>query len=1302
MVVTDTGASTGRGDGDAADLGEARERALLAPYLPRLIVDWMAETPERQHAVVEGTVAFVDISGFTKLSERLAKQGKIGAEELAATIGTCFGDLLDLAYANGGRLLKFGGDALLLLFSGTDHEVRACRAVFDMRRRLRVVGRLTVLGQRVNLRMSVGVHSGPFDMFLVGGSHRELIVTGPAASTTVAMEAAATAGQILLSERTAAALAPSDLGPEVGVGRLLRRSPTGGGAQPTPTGPVPAGIDLAGCIPVALVASLLGTSREPEHRRVTVAFVHFDGTDSMIETRGAAATVQVLDRLVTETQQAVDSEGVSFLASDIDRDGGKLILVAGAPLASGEDEHRMLLAVRRIMDSGGRPPLRIGVNRGPVFAGDIGPHYRRTFTVMGDTVNLAARLMAKAEPGQILASPEVLSRSRSDFEVQRVEPFFVKGKARPVEALDVGRRLGGRGAEASANLPFVGRELELALWGQAVQEARRGVGSVIEIVAEPGTGKSRLLEEFRSAAEGMVVLSSRCDYYESSSPYGAVRPVLRSVLGLGSDAPSGPASERLHKVLVAHAPGLVPWAPLLGAVVDVDVSETPETSSLAPEFRTARLAEAVSELLSRFLPGPLTWLVEDAHWMDEASAELFGRLANDAASRPWVLCCTRRDQPTGFVAPDDLSARISLQPLGASEALVLAQAASAGAALPAHELSMLVARSGGNPLFLRELLAAARDGGDIDALPDSVEAVIAARIDRLAPDDRHFLRRLSVLGRTFPADLVGAVVDDVPDPSAAIWARLDDFVGVEGGNQLEFRHALLRDGAYDGLSYRLRRELHARAADAIVDGLDDRVAEQGGLLSYHYLNAGRHREALKYSVMAAERARAVFANGESAQLYSRALSAARGLGDLDDRELLSLHESLGDARYKASTYASAVTSYGAARRLAQGDPVGLARLLLKTARVMGRLDRYSGALRWISRGLRAVEGIDGREAATQRAQLLAWYARFSQESGRHRRALVWCERAVAEAERAGDTDALANALKVTDWALMDLGTLAEPDNWRRALELFAAIGDVASQSTLLNGLGMVAYFRGDWSEALDYYRESQQMAGRAGDSVLEAVEINNIAEIVLEQGRLDEAETLFIEAARSWQAAGYRSGEASVQCNLARVASGRGDYERAMALFDESLRGAQRVGGSVEALEAQARTAECMMVAGRAAEAVALADEALASGRALGGVRAQDPLLHRVRGAGLARLGSVPEAAQALRLSLIAAHERQAAHEVALTLSVMAELGLDHDGRDADSLEKESRSILAGLGVLRTPDLLGWRSSSDAAIAPVH
>ncbi|MFL5738163.1 MAG: adenylate/guanylate cyclase domain-containing protein, partial [Actinomycetota bacterium] len=176
--------------------GTATGTTILRPYVPRMLIQWISEEPECTCREIEGSVVFVDISGFTKLSERLSKKGKVGAEELTDVLGACFARLLAIAYGNGGSLLKFGGDALLLLFTGDEHPVKACRAAVGMRRTLREIGRLESLGVKANLRMSVGVHSGTFSFFLVGDSHRELIVTGPAATETVTMEGTAVAGEI--------------------------------------------------------------------------------------------------------------------------------------------------------------------------------------------------------------------------------------------------------------------------------------------------------------------------------------------------------------------------------------------------------------------------------------------------------------------------------------------------------------------------------------------------------------------------------------------------------------------------------------------------------------------------------------------------------------------------------------------------------------------------------------------------------------------------------------------------------------------------------------------------------------------------------------------------------------------------------------------------------------------------------------------------------------------------------------------------------------------------------------------------
>ncbi|MGH2726372.1 MAG: adenylate/guanylate cyclase domain-containing protein, partial [Actinomycetota bacterium] len=275
---------------------------ILRPYLPRLAIEWLAEHPNEAFREIDGTLVFVDISGFTKLSERLARRGKVGAEELTDTIGVCFQELLAVAYAAGGSLIKFGGDALLLLFRGNDHAGRGCAAAVGMRATLRRIGNIVTSGGRVRLRMSVGVHTGAFHFFMGGDDHSELLVTGPAATQTTLMEQTAEAGEIIVSPATAKNVPARWLGATKGRGVLLRSAAPAGEAT---VDPIPdEALDPTPAVPVAIREHLLAGASEPEHRQASVMFLRFEGSDEIISAEGPAALADRLAKLVALVQKA--------------------------------------------------------------------------------------------------------------------------------------------------------------------------------------------------------------------------------------------------------------------------------------------------------------------------------------------------------------------------------------------------------------------------------------------------------------------------------------------------------------------------------------------------------------------------------------------------------------------------------------------------------------------------------------------------------------------------------------------------------------------------------------------------------------------------------------------------------------------------------------------------------------------------------------------------------------------------------------------------------------------------------------
>jgi class 3 adenylate cyclase/tetratricopeptide (TPR) repeat protein len=1260
-------------------------RGLLDPYVPRALLRHLAETPDARVQAVEGTLLFADISGFTRLSERLARRGREGAEELVETIGACFSQLLAVTYDNGGGLLKFGGDALLLKFEGDDHVARAARSAVGMRRHLREAGPLQTSAGRVTLRISQGLHSGEILLFLVGASHREQLIAGPTTSVVVAMEKVADAGEIVVSPEAARRLPRTCVGTAKGPGRLLTSAPAGADWSPTEPWYAPGEDAVAQCLPVALREHLASGRQPPEHRSASTAFLRASGVDDLIAREGIDAAADALHELVADVQQAADAQQICFLASDIGVNEVRILLTAGAPRVIGDDEDRMLLAMRRVLEGDRRLPVHIGVNRGNVFCGDVGPHYRRTYAVMGDATNLSARLMARAPAGELYATAPVLDRAATRFDLRALEPFAVKGKARPVEAWSVGPAVGGRARERVAeHFPLVGREREVAALDQAIAAACRGTGRIVELVGEQGIGKSRLLGELRQRATGMRRLHAACEPYSASSPYATWRELLRPLLGVGHDDANDVVLARLTVVVEEADPTLLPWLPLLAIAFDADAPVTPEVEALAPEFRTARLRDVVVQLLARLLAGATLIEIEDAHYMDHASADLLAAVAEVVGSAPWLVAVTRRDVASGFVAPD-LPAVVRLEPapLDRNALVALADAVTEAAPMPPHVLALAVDRSGGSPQFLRDLLRAAASANGDGALPESIEAAAMARMDLLAASDRALIRRAALLGRTFdPRMLVDVLDDGVSWPDERTWARLWRYFEVHDDGSVQFRSAVVREAAYAAMTYRVRRRLHAVVAARLEREAGPAADESAAVLSLHFDRAGDHRCAWHYARIAADRARDRFAHADAATLYRRALDASRGL-DATTSEVAVVWESLGAAHARIGELSEAHEAFRAARRLLSGDTVREAQLLHAHARVDLDAGRVAPAARWAIRALRAADSDREPAALACRARVTSTLATIRQRQGRMRDAIELCHRAIGEAELAGEEAALANACYVLDWALVESGRPREAVHSQRALEIYVRLGAINRQAAVLNNMGGFAYRDGRWRDAVDLYRRGAEASLRAGNLADAAFGDCNIGEVLADRGQLEEAQARLRRALRTWRGSGYDWGVAYATAILGRAAARAGRHDEAAELLTDSrVRFRKlRVLGDVDWVEALLAEAEAF--AGQADAALTRADLALAG---LGDPGRLGAVLHRVRAFAFAQVGDLAAAEDALEASLAEARAQAEEYEVAVTLDALAALSALTGRAEADARIRERDAILARLDVERLPE----------------
>jgi tetratricopeptide (TPR) repeat protein len=689
---------------------------------------------------------------------------------------------------------------------------------------------------------------------------------------------------------------------------------------------------------------------------------------------------------------------------------------------------------------------------------------------------------------------------------------------------------------------------------------------------------------------------------------------------------------------------------------------------LLPRYRAQRTQEALLRLLEPELARPTLLVVDAAHLLDEASAAVLAGLSAVLAESAWLLVIARRGGPSAVLAEN--TRRIEPAPFTPDESRILVHAMTDAAPLPGHVLDLVVERSGGNPQFLLDLLAAV--GSD---LPDSVQAATIAQIDALPPGDRALLRRAGVLGTAFPTRLAEAVLA-VPaqDPR---WTRLDRFLAAADG-QFRFHRAMVQEVAYAAVPYVERRALHAAVADALEADPADRT--DPGVLATHHRLAGRDERAYPLALQAAQRAAACAAPADAARLYRAALESARAIR-LPREQLTAVWEGLGEALRLAGESSPADRAYREARRATGGDPLGCARLLHRQARLAHRSGHPAAGVRWARRGLRVLEGLTGDQIDGWRARLLATEAADRMDQGRARDAVALCRQALELAGDGSDETAArarAHAAYLLDWALVVLGRNAEAVHSPVALEIYDRLGDLEEKSKALNNLGMFAYWEGRWDDAVALYRECGDLAGRTGDVETAACAQCNVGEVLSDQGDWAAAQVALREAYRVWRASGNDGGAGFARMLLGRTAARAGGSDEGIRLLESAAEELARH-GMEDAAVARIYLAEALAYAGRTAESLALLDTLWPSKGGPPG-----PLLLRSRALARAAVGSAVVRAD-LTEALEAARRDSNAYEVGVCLDLLCALPPMPEVPEVTDWATERKAIFDRLGIRRMP-----------------
>jgi tetratricopeptide (TPR) repeat protein/class 3 adenylate cyclase len=1118
--------------------------------------------------------------------------------------------------------------------------------------------------------------SGAFHLFLVGDRYRQLVVGGP--DTTIAMnsESAAEAGQIVVSEAMAALLGRGSTKPRDD-GELMVTWRKGAVDRVPPPPSRPTDAEAARRVTPPIIASVLEHGApDPVHRIATMGFFKFKGTDQRLEADGPDGLAEALHETLNIAQAAFEAEDIALLYVDVDANGGKLFCSSGVPLTSEDDEGRMLRAARSIIDANPPLPLHVGIHRGHVFAGELGAPDQAVFSIMGDTVNTAARIMVTAPAGVIHAHPAVLEAARVRYDTEPEGPFTFKGKALPQVVYRVGDELGPKESTDVHGLQFHGREAELAAVRNRIEAVADGHGGVVTLIGAAGLGKSRLVTEALGSDHPRVV-DMHAEPYGASNSYRVVRDPLRSLFGL-SGPDSAALAEQLTTTVARTVPHLVPFLPLLGDALQLALPPTVESDSISSQFRADRTADVVLELIAAVHAEPLVFVAEDMQWADDASAHLLGRIASATQSLPWLLISLRRDDDGGFVTA--LGEHIPIEPLSDDVVRALAISATEAAPLRPHEIDLVVTRANGSPLFVGELITAAQELGSFDAVPDSLQGTLAAQVDALDPLSKRMLSYASVLGRSFRRVVVeellrheGLALDE------ATLVQLSRFIETDGPLRYRFKNGLVCDVVYDSLAYRSRARLHLAAGDAfesLLSGGDTEAA----MLSLHFSKAGDHERAYRYACTAARHAEQKYAASEAVVHYERAIEGARRLG-VPNPELRSLLIALGDNLQQAGLFSAALEAFARAARISRDDGVARAEIQLRRARTRASVGAYSLALREVGKGRALVAPDSSRFARVIDSRLVAAAAGARIRLARSGEARRTALQAIELAEACGERTALAAAYKVLYQAEAQLGNDESATAYAgRALEHFIEMGDLVGQADVANDLGYLAYFDNRWDDALRYYQQSLDLNRTIGQTLSAGLNEANIGEVLVNQGRLDEAEPLLRNAVRVLRASG-EDDAALAQTYLGRLLTARGEFEEAERVLTEAVASRKSVGMVAAAYETLLDLGECLIGSGRSRIALELlAEEVHVAPEEIAVFEAATAY---VRARALTDLGDTEGAVASIVAGLDAARARGLKYELARLLLIAAGTGppFDHRLGTAEPAE-EARALLDQLGVV--------------------
>ncbi len=689
-------------------------------------------------------------------------------------------------------------------------------------------------------------------------------------------------------------------------------------------------------------------SSEGERRTVTVLFADAAGHTEIAEQLGEEKTYELMQGCFARMQRAVEQYGGSV--NQYTGDG--VLALFGAPLALEHPARRAVaaaLAMQTSLQDYAREvhqvhpvqcSYRIGLNTGPVVVGSISDKLDLDLAAVGDTVNLAARMQTLAEPGTVCVSEHTHKAVQEYFEFENLGEQHVKGKSEPI---GVFRPLRERAVQNRLDVslergltPYTGRDQEQKVLAGYLNKAGSGQGQVVLLSGEAGIGKSRTLFEFNRVLDPrrMRWVGGQCISFGENIPYLPVVDVLKSAFGVRE---SDSAPQIIEKVRTAIAP----WdeacrasEPYIRFLLNVDPGDE-TVAAMDPQVRRAGFFDAFRAVLQEFSQSSTMIIaIEDLHWVDEHSEGIIANMVDCIERLPVMLVLTARPGYKNTFGDRTHVNRIALSHLPPKSSTAMVERALGTSGLPPELQALIGSKAEGNPFFIEEVIrslvetdALSQTNGSYSlncdvrdvAVPDTIQDVILARIDRLPPVAKEAMQLASVIGREFTVRLLTRI-SDLEDRLGDTLTELKSLELIyETGFMPElsymFKHALTHDVAYSTLLQERRRRLHKTVAEAIEMLFADRLTEHYEALAYHYEVAEEWENATKYLRKSGRKAATAFATREAIDYYTRAIAAAKQTNQVDERSIALMTRSRGEVYDTIGDFPAAIADLGAVAKI---------------------------------------------------------------------------------------------------------------------------------------------------------------------------------------------------------------------------------------------------------------------------------------------------------------------------------------------------------------------------------------------------